>query len=65
MLSCKIKLQLNKIKILFVLKFLIGGKFMHREPTKPPIDARIFNNTARKTKKINVSPKKQRGGIRL
>lgn len=38
---------------------------MHRESTKPSTDARIFNNTARKTKKINVSPKQQRGGIRL
>lgn len=38
---------------------------MHREATNPNSDARVFNQTARKTKRINVSPRPQRGGIRL
>lgn len=37
----------------------------HRKPTKPRKDHKIFTNTAKKTKKINVSPKVSRGGIRL
>lgn len=28
-------------------------------------DTKIFNATARKTKKININPKNMRGGIRL
>lgn len=28
-------------------------------------DTRIFNATARRTKKINIQPKNMRGGIRL
>ena len=37
----------------------------HRAPTKPKTDKKIFRRTAEKTKKINVSPKVMRGGIRL
>ena len=37
----------------------------HRSVTKPITDSRIFKRTAVKTKKINVSPKVSRGGIRL
>lgn len=38
---------------------------MHRKETNPMPDSRIFARTARHTKKINVSPRIQRGGIRL
>lgn len=38
---------------------------MHRKGTKKSKDAKIFRNTAAKTKRINVAPKIQRGGIRL
>lgn len=38
---------------------------MHRKETNPQVDSRIFTRTARGTKKINVSPRIQRGGIRL
>lgn len=37
----------------------------HRQKMKPKKDERIFSKTATKTKKINVKPKVQRGGIRL
>lgn len=37
----------------------------HRETVNRSIDRRIFSNTARRTKLINVSPKVMRGGIRL
>nr|CAI9750895.1 hypothetical protein EDGQKNGF_EDGQKNGF_CDS_0008 [Microvirus sp.] len=37
----------------------------HRKTVKPSKDKRIFTNTAKKTKKINVNPKPSRGGIRL
>jgi hypothetical protein len=37
----------------------------HRKSVKPKKDQRIFTNTAKKTKKINVNPKPSRGGIRL
>lgn len=37
----------------------------HRIKVKPRKDARIFSRTAQKTKKINVTPKLMRGGIRL
>lgn len=37
----------------------------HRTKTKPVNDRKIFRRTAMKTKKINVSPKIMRGGIRL
>lgn len=36
----------------------------HRGPVSN-YDEKIFNRTARKTKKINISPKPMRGGIRL
>lgn len=36
----------------------------HRAPTGNK-DSKIFKRTAVKTKKINVSPKVMRGGIRL
>ena len=36
-----------------------------RHKTRKRIDQKIFKRTARKTKKINVSPKVSRGGIRL
>lgn len=37
----------------------------HRMPVNPKKDKRIFTNTAKKTKKININPKPSRGGIRL
>lgn len=37
----------------------------HRKKMKPKRDARVFTQTAKKTKAINVSPKNMRGGIRL
>lgn len=37
----------------------------HRSTVKPKTDKRVFTNTAKKTKKINVNPKPSRGGIRL
>lgn len=37
----------------------------YRSTVKPKTDKKIFTNTAKKTKKINVSPKPSRGGIRL
>jgi len=37
----------------------------HRTPTKPKKDKNAFKRTAMNTKKINVSPKAMRGGIRL
>lgn len=33
--------------------------------TNKKVDRKIFKNTASSTKKINVSPKSMRGGIRL
>ena len=38
---------------------------MSRKRTSKKIDQKIFRRTARKTKKINISPKVSRGGIRL
>lgn len=38
---------------------------MSRKRTKKKIDRKIFKRTAVKTKKINISPKISRGGIRL
>lgn len=38
---------------------------MSRRKTKKKIDRKIFKRTAVKTKKINISPKISRGGIRL
>lgn len=37
----------------------------HRSTVKPKADKKVFTNTAKKTKKINVNPKPSRGGIRL
>ena len=37
----------------------------HRKTTKPKIDQKVFNNTAKKIKKINIAPKIMRGGTRL
>lgn len=37
----------------------------HRSTTNKSTDAAIFKRTAISTKKINVSPKQMRGGIRL
>lgn len=37
----------------------------HRSTVKPKTDKKVFTNTAKKTKKINVAPKPSRGGIRL
>lgn len=36
-----------------------------REPTKRKVDKKVFTETAKKVKKINVAPKVARGGIRL
>lgn len=38
---------------------------MKRRPVRKKKDRKIFNQTARKTKKINVSPRIMRGGICL
>ena len=37
----------------------------NRQTVKPRKDHEVFHNTAAKTKKINIAPKKMRGGIRL
>lgn len=37
----------------------------HRSSVNPKVDKKIYTNTAKKTKKINVRPKPSRGGIRL
>lgn len=37
----------------------------HRSTVKPKTDKKVFTNTAKKTKKININPKPSRGGIRL
>lgn len=42
-----------------------GSTMKYRKPTKPKTDKKIFHENAGKTKKINVSPKTMRGGIRL
>ena len=42
-----------------------GGIMAYRKTVKPKVDKKIFTNTAKKTKKINVNPKPSRGGIRL
>lgn len=38
---------------------------MKREAMKPKKDKKIFTNTANKIKKVNISPKNSRGGVRL
>lgn len=37
----------------------------HRTKTNPKTDKKVFHATGATTKKINVSPKPMRGGIRL
>lgn len=37
----------------------------YRKTVSPKTDKKIFTNTAKKTKKININPKPSRGGIRL
>lgn len=37
----------------------------HRSKMKAGKDAKVFTQTAKKTKAINVSPRNMRGGIRL
>lgn len=37
----------------------------YRKSVNPKIDKKIFTNTAKTTKKINVNPRPSRGGIRL
>ena len=37
----------------------------HRTKMKPGKDQKVFTQTAKKTKAINVTPKNMRGGIRL
>lgn len=37
----------------------------HRMTVNPKKDKKVFTTTAKKTKKINTSPKTTRGGIRL
>lgn len=37
----------------------------YRTGTNGALDKKVFRNTAKVTKKINVSPKQMRGGIRL
>lgn len=38
---------------------------MKRKAMKPKTDKKVFTNTANKTKKVNISPRNSRGGIRL
>lgn len=38
---------------------------MKRKIMKPKKDKKIYSETAKKIKKINISPKVSRGGIRL
>lgn len=43
-----------------------GGNIVaHRMTVKPKTDKKIFTNTAKKTKAVNVKPKSSRGGIRF
>ncbi len=42
-----------------------GAAMSYRKTVNPKTDKRVFTNTAKKTKKINVNPKPSRGGIRL
>lgn len=37
----------------------------HRTKANPSKDKKVFTQTAKKTKAINVTPKNMRGGIRL
>lgn len=38
---------------------------MKRKSMKPNKDKKIYTNTAKKIKKMNINPKNSRGGIRL
>lgn len=38
---------------------------MKRQTMKPKTDKKVYTNTAKKIKKVNISPKNSRGGIRL
>lgn len=58
--------KINLAFFFFLVKWEKGGGIMaYRKTVKPKIDKKIFTNTAKKTKKINVNPKPSRGGIRL
>ena len=58
--------RLTKISLaFFFFGKMRGGIMAYRKTVKPKIDKKIFTNTAKKTKKINVNPKPSRGGIRL
>lgn len=37
----------------------------HRSEVNPKVDKKVFTNTAKKTKSMNVKKKPSRGGIRL
>lgn len=62
--------SLTKIRLAFFF-FLVKSEkkevciMAYRKTVKPKTDKKIFTNTAKKTKKINISPKPSRGGIRL
>ena len=45
--------------------FKKGGQTMKRKHMKARRDKKIFTQTAKKVKKINVAPKISRGGLRL
>lgn len=64
--SASVKDILSHVAFGKIIKETKGGLHMqHRKDVKPSVDAKIFSRTARQTKKINVSPKVMRGGIRL
>lgn len=42
-----------------------GNTMAHRMTVKPKTDKKIFTNTAKKTKAVNIKPKNSRGGIRF
>ncbi len=37
----------------------------HRMKVNPKTDRKVFTNTAKRTKRVNVNPKNARGGIRF
>ncbi len=61
--------KLTKNKLAFFFSGKIREKevciMAYRKTVKPKTDKKVFTNTAKKTKKINISPKPSRGGIRL
>lgn len=71
------KNRIEKKKKTLILNIYIGagcetktqhpekGAKMKRKKMKPKKDKRIFSQTAKKTKAINVTPKIMRGGTRL